>query len=153
MDQLSFLLCKYAIDVLCITESMLDDSVIDSELSIAGYHLLRNDRTRMGGGCAIYFQSSLDVTFINSLHCNDIEILWCDIKPSSEKSFLLGCLYRPPSSNVSYFNKIVDNVEMALNISDDILVMGDFNIDVSDPSHQYYSKFTAFCDFVTLHNL
>ena len=153
MDQLSFLLCKYAIDVLCITESMLDDSVIDSELSIAGYHLLRKDRTRMGGGCAIYFHSSLDVTFIDSLHCNDIEILWCDIKPSSGKSFLLGCLYRPPSSNVSYFNKIVDNVEMALNISDDILVMGDFNIDVSDPSHQYYSKFTAFCDLCNLTQL
>ena len=100
----TFLLCKYAIDVLCITESMLDDSVIDSELSIAGYHLLRNDRTRMGGGCAIYFHSSLDVTFIDSLHCNDIEILWCDIKPSSGKSFLLGCLYRPPSSNVSYYS-------------------------------------------------
>ena len=42
---------------------------------------------------------------------------------------------------------------MALNISDDILVMGDFNIDVSDPSHQYYSKFTAFCDLCNLTQL
>ena len=87
------------------------------------------------------------------MHCNDTEILWCDIKPSSGKSFRLGCLYRPPSSNVAYFNKIVDNVEISLNISDDILVMEDFNRDVCDPSHQYYSKFTAFCDLCNLTQL
>ena len=31
--------------------------------------------------------------------------------------------------------------------------MGDFNTDVSDPSHQYCSKFTAFCDLCNLYTI
>ena len=30
VDQLSFLVCKYALNVLCITEGMLDDSITES---------------------------------------------------------------------------------------------------------------------------
>ena len=85
-----------------------------AELSIPNFIFLRNDRTRHGGGCCIYVHSSLDYTCPDSLHVDCMETLWCNIKPCSGSPFLLGCIYRPPSSNIQCFNKIVDNIEKAI---------------------------------------
>ena len=94
---------------------MLDDSISDAELSICEYNLFRKDRTRNGGGCAIYVYVSINVVHIDLLLDNSVETLWCKIKPVSGEIMLLCCVYRPPSSSVKYFDNMLDNIEKALN--------------------------------------
>ena len=82
-----------------------------------------------------------------------METLWCNIKPSSGSPFLLGCIYRPPSSNIQCFNKIIDNIEKAISLNENIVILGDFNIDVSDCNHPYNSKYQSMCDLFDLTQL
>ena len=39
---------------------MLDSTVIDHEIDINGYDIIREDRNRHGGGVAMYVRSSID---------------------------------------------------------------------------------------------
>ena len=46
-------------DIICIVESLLDNSILDYELTISDYNLLRLDRNRHGGGIILYIRDSL----------------------------------------------------------------------------------------------
>ena len=35
---------------------------------------------------------------LSNLESDDIESIWLKVKPMHSKSFLLGCVYRPPDS-------------------------------------------------------
>ena len=41
-------------DIVCLTETWLDNSITNDELSIPGLNLIRLDRNRRGGGVALY---------------------------------------------------------------------------------------------------
>ena len=41
-------------DILCLSETWLDGSISDSDVLIPNYTIFRNDRSRHGGGVAIY---------------------------------------------------------------------------------------------------
>ena len=58
---MSFVICVPTFfDVICVNETKCDDSVNDSELVLPGYNLLRRDRTRNGGGVALYLKNGID---------------------------------------------------------------------------------------------
>ena len=48
------------ISVLGITETKLDNTVINEELKINGYNLLRSDRNKNGGGVACDIKNNID---------------------------------------------------------------------------------------------
>ena len=54
IDNLRILCSLYSPDVICVVESWLDSDVIDSEVSIQGYSVIRLDHSRHGGGILIY---------------------------------------------------------------------------------------------------
>ena len=45
-----------------INETRLDDSILDSEIKISGYDIIRRDRNRNGGGVAMYIRSNISFT-------------------------------------------------------------------------------------------
>ena len=47
------------IDIIGLCETWLDKAISDSEVSISGYNVFRNDRDVNGGGFAIYVKASL----------------------------------------------------------------------------------------------
>lgn len=50
------------LDIICVTESWLDSSISDSEISILGYRVIRHDRgTRRGGGL-LFISITLSLT-------------------------------------------------------------------------------------------
>jgi hypothetical protein len=61
-----------------ITESKLDDSISDSEITIVGYDLLRKDRNRHGGGVACYVRQDICYNDRKPLS-NDLEYILLDI--------------------------------------------------------------------------
>ena len=51
MEEISQLLLITKLDLLCICETWLDDTIQDSEIHVDGFSVVRKDRNRHGGGC------------------------------------------------------------------------------------------------------
>ena len=100
LDDLKSNIPLYKPDILCIVEIWLDNSIDDKEISIPGYHSIRLDRNRHGGGIAIYVFQLLSFSII-SKGPNLLEFLSVCINFVSSKVGL-SLLYRPPSSPVSF---------------------------------------------------
>ena len=57
---------------------------------------------------------------------------------------------------MSYYNRLVDNIEKAININHNTVILiniDDFNIDVSSENHYYYNKFMILCELFDLTQL
>ena len=78
--------------VIGITESKLDETVLDGEINIEGYKLIRSDRNRHGGGVACYVNNNVSFN-IRSDFSTDIENIFIDILLPKTKPLLLGILY------------------------------------------------------------
>ena len=89
----------------------------------------------------------ISITFSHELSLQDqqIEACWCQIKPSKGDPFVVGCIYRP-NSLMTYFDRLINNIEKASNFNYNMVLIGDFNVDMSHCSHQYYSKMSSMCD-------
>ena len=97
INDLSILLSLTHIDIICICETWLSPDIISSELSLPGFTLFRADRSRTGGGVAIYARSSLNPV-LHSLPHNSLELCSIGI---THKGFKLtvSCFYRPPTAS------------------------------------------------------
>ena len=98
-------------------------------VGISGYNIFRNDRNIFGGGVAIYIQNHIPAKVRVDLMVSGIEALWLEVHLAHCKRFIVGCVYRPPSSSVQYVEELCS---VLLNVTDtakDIFVLGDFNID------------------------
>ena len=58
-DWISLLLHLHLADFPCLSETKIDESVMDASLCESGYELSRNDRDRHGGGVCMYISSCL----------------------------------------------------------------------------------------------
>ena len=63
MDELNILVSHCPnLHILAFTETWLDNSVSDGEVSLPGYSIFRSDRTNgRGGGIAVYVKETLSV--------------------------------------------------------------------------------------------
>ena len=113
------LLCKF--EVLAITETHLDQTVLDTALNIDGMKLLRLDRKgRKGGGCALYFADHLHAIHRKDLFIEGLEAIWLQVKISSTQA-LFSVIYRPPDDNL-FFERINTPLEKAWLRSENIFL-------------------------------
>ena len=118
-------------DVLGITESWLDYHY-DSEIDIPGYNILRKDRTsaKHRGGVAAYIMNSLQFTRRHDLEKTSDELLWIELFSNFSPSILLCIGYRPPNTNLDWISRFELGLESAIAESPNLIIMGDFNIDL-----------------------
>ena len=131
-DEISLLLTGSSLDVLCLSETWLDETISNSQIGIPGYIIERNDRNRQGGGVMMYIRESIDYHLrddIASCPSICIENIWIEIKLSQDRRCLVCCLYRPPSASTAYYNAILDTLDKATLDDKDIFVAGDLNFD------------------------
>ncbi len=84
----------------------------------------------LGGGVAIYVRQGIRATKREDLSLPGLESLWIDLYIDKRK-FLIGGIYRPPDSNNNYWTLLEESIDRAFNQTcDNILVAGDFNINV-----------------------
>ncbi len=115
--------------VIAVTESWLTPSVPNGALHVHGYDtVLRNDRSddRRGGGVLLMIRNDLS-------RCKERpdlrtwpESVWSEIRIGS-KILILGCLYRPPTSDSSIFAEALEDAIDNINHQHKILLVGDFN--------------------------
>ena len=89
------------IDILGLNETILDNTIPNSQDDIEGYDILRHFKDRNGGAVTFYVAQSL--TYVNRqdlLSHEDLDILTVEIKKTKSKPFLVTTSYRPPDSKV-----------------------------------------------------
>ena len=60
--------------------------------------MLRHDRTRQGGGVALYIKNNIPFLVRQDLVSPNLEMLCVEINKKFSRPFLISTWYRPPSS-------------------------------------------------------
>ena len=80
--------------IICLTETKLDNDVRDKELATAGFHkIIRKDRTRSGGGVALYIKENLNFKVRHDFIL-DIESISIQLDMNYVKPIIISTLYR-----------------------------------------------------------
>lgn len=115
-------------DVIGITETWLNDDILTDRVNIPGYRLFRKDREGRGGGVALYVSDKLSCQEISFDFQFTTENIWMKLRVS-EKLFIIGVLYRPPSKHINNFIEDLDNMlSFVTPTFDEVILLGDFNI-------------------------
>ena len=148
LDLLKKQVIDSGIDVFSVSESWLNDGVVDGLVKIEGYTIYRLDRkwggnaregtTKLGGGLACYVKSEMQTSDTKYQHLNcsnrDLEMQWIHIKLINIRPIVVLNIYRPPQGDYKVACETIrDNIEAA-NLKDntEIFLMGDFNINIKD---------------------
>ena len=133
-------------DVICLTETWMDDSVPSQANIPDGYSIIRKDRSdafkqkygrNKGGGVAILHKKHIKVEKKTYLTDRIEEILWVHVKV--KESFMLGVIYRAEYSELLQDDeetKIEENIRKACEITNNLIITGDFNIDMADQGNK-----------------
>lgn len=126
IDEFRWIFQHSNVDIICVSETWLDQSTPDGLISLQGYKIFRSDRPlRCGGGVAIYVRNGITCKFCCKSESNDkIEHLFLEILSSGNK-MLVGCVYRP--NNSIEFTSFVLKLETLIMRYNDISITGDFN--------------------------
>ncbi len=87
IDELRLNMQHQYLDILVLNETRLDETISNSEISIDKYTLVRNDRTRHGGGVAMYIRN---FNLRNDPHDEALEFLCVEISKPIVKPFLIS---------------------------------------------------------------
>ena len=152
-------------DILCVSETWLDQSISDLDIEIVNYAIHTHDRNRHGGGVAIYVSDSLAVSRRPDLEYDDIESVWLEIT-TDKKKILLASYYRPPISHgqraivIEHFlSKMSNSLTSAIASNPDCLsIAGDFNDrcqhwDDSHPNSELGRKLVEVINTLNLHQI
>ena len=142
MDDILTVLHNSEVDYLSISETWLNFSISDSEITVPGYNTSRFDRDggnamRGGGGIVVYSKDTRDFDHLTdwSLCCEDVQWTWSKLNLKGTRQTFIETVYRPPAGNVEKFNELLE--QKVLDVMGggpcDILILGDVNIDLSQP--------------------
>ena len=121
-----------------ISESKLDESVLEPDIEIDNYKILRCDRNRHGGGVACYIRNGLSYNII-SVFPSEIESVFFEILLPNSKLITAGTLYLPPNQS-NFLEVLNENMNKIDSISNETYILGGFNINLSLNDSYIFSK-------------
>jgi len=124
-------LCNDTFDVICVNETLCDQSIVDNELHLPGFQILRRDRTRNGGGVALFCRDSFNFKRRDDLSDNSIECIWAEITPPHRSPILVCAIYNPNGKDAEFSEKLSNMLSNVSMVENEIIVLGDFNCDYS----------------------
>ena len=150
-----------SIDILLISETWLNSTVLDSLICPPGYHTLRcNCTIARGGGVMILYKNNLIISqYSPAITIDCAELIAVDVLLKKfNLQFRLICCYLSPraagsAENVEKLCKVIDNCIAG---SSPAYIVGDFNlpnINWSIPSTNSGPSHQTFLDFVTYNSL
>ena len=119
-------------DIFTISETWLDSSTGDADIQVPGYALYRQDRSiqKAGGGLCIYIKDCYKASMVaSSISNHNFQQLWLKVQLKNCKSFLLGTVYRPPNTPISFLENLTETL-MDLSLLSpglDVILLGDLN--------------------------
>lgn len=143
------------VDLLGLNETWLDGSVADDEVCLSGFSVVRNDRSRTGGGVALLIANRIPYHPRWDLCLGLVESVWVELFPKSgNRSVFVCCVYRPPTTSpTDFFENLLLECEHDCVLRSRIILMGDFNCDCLSPSLYQSKQLQKFCERVDLKNI
>ena len=140
LDELRAVCLVHHPDLICITETWLDEAILNSELNLQNFNIVRRDRNRQGGGVLIYVHNKYSHSLVFS-GSDDLELIVLTVNIASVK-VTLGLFYRPPSSSHFIFDTLLTVLCSYINVSllANFILIGDFNVDIY---FEYFSPIIA----------
>ena len=146
MDEIRTCLCVYEdINVICITETHLKNSVLDAEIEIEGYKFFRKDRNfnvknndiatknsgvdySSGGGSIIYYRNDINAKIVKDFSEHALDSLAIELD-SNIGQFCIACIYRSPNLTAPN-NILLSSIKDICKTSNkfETVVVGDFNL-------------------------
>ena len=135
-------------DVLVIEETKLNSDFKTEIFLINNYQKpIRRDRNEFGGGLMQFVRKGVVCNRVSTFESPAIEIICSDLMVC-KKRWVIFSIYRPPdASNLElFFRELSSCLNAALDKYDNVMIMGDINIDTHDIQHPGYTKLISFCN-------
>jgi len=126
----------YATNSFCVVETWVDNSILDCELNILGYSIVRHDRNGHGGGVLMFINNKLSFTVL-SCGPNELEFMAITVHyPHCTNKCTVCVFYRPPSSPPAVLEALHCELEFIdPSLFSNFVLVGDFNINFLNTSH------------------
>lgn len=140
------------VDVICVTESWLNDRIDNPLLTIEGYNIVRHDRKgRLGGGILIFIKEGMRYTLleksVDQTGVPNAEYLAIEILLGNEKLFFVG-MYNPPEVNCT---DVIDCLLSKYGTHySNLFVTGDLNTNLLNHNS---IKTTQLTSLLSIHNM
>jgi len=123
-------------DIICISETKLNEKSDLSLIQIPDYKFIHNDSKTAAGGSGIYINESLTFSPRNDLNINingECEATFVEIhvKNTNEKNIIIGSVYRHPHDNYDQFFSVFCETIERVNKQYNVILLGDININVN----------------------
>lgn len=145
--------------VICIQETWLSEDDYVDVFKLSGFSLLTHGKSASEcGGLAMYIHNSIKFTKLESPKFNEIwEGQFIEVIGSRDKKIIIGNIYKPPSTSLEIFSDSFVQFLSKFRRSRELVVAGDYNIDLlkifatGNSKHQQYSEFfDTLCTFAIL---
>ncbi len=83
------------IDLFALNKTWLDNTIIDTDVEIPGYNILRSDQSRNGGGVAEYILNTMNYKPRKDLENQNIETLWIKRKVAKSHTKSINLYHLP----------------------------------------------------------
>ena len=146
---------KLQLDYFVLSETKIDESFPSAQFNIHDYEIRnRRDRDKHGGGFIEFVRKGFITKRMKEYETKLSETICTEFTVSKKKWFCLS-VYRPLSPNnvVTFFEELTDSLSRAINNYDNIILVGDPNIDIKKENSIAYDKLEEFCDTFNLTNL
>lgn len=135
IDELRHYITYSNLDLICLTETWLQEHIHNNVVAISGFNLLHRDRKYgQHGGVCIYIRDSIQFSLLDDLFEPSFEVIWVKIRPDrlprGFSNVIVGTVYHPPSSNnsamLNYLWNCLSLIESKY-LNCEIWLLGDFN--------------------------
>ena len=153
IDEISDVLVNTGLHFLGLTETKLDEFVLDGSLVIEGYQLLKRNRNGRGGGVVLYYKDCFVGRVREDLCTLDIEVLWVEFHQPHAPVLLVGIFYCSPNVNSSYMQSVFNSWERATDEGRNTYILGDFNKDwLNENESSQLRAYSTICGLIkTIH--
>ena len=143
-----------SLDYLVLSETKIDESFPTAQFYIKGYEVrAKRDRDKHGGSLIKFVKNGFISKRLKEYETKQSESICSELNIANRKWICLN-IYRPPNPNNmnTFFDEITACLRKAAVKYENILIMGDFNIDIKNKGLGY-GKLDTFCDLFNLTNL
>ena len=132
IDEIRLSMSNKHIDLFALNETRLDSTITDNMINIDGYDLVRNDRSRSGGGVCLYLCNSINNIIRKDLIPSELEAVCIEITKPHSQPFLVTTIYHPPNSTSNDFFLHFENlIKLIDDENKELYILGDFNCDMN----------------------
>ena len=122
------------IDILGISETLLNDDIVQGEITVDGYTFIQNNRnTGPGGGVGCFIRNDIGWQRRKDLENDGVEAIWLEIFVKNARSLLVCNIYRPPITSkhlIPEFETIFeDMISNSICENKETILLGDMNAD------------------------